>query len=90
MNMNGNKSSIQSLQGPPTICLDSYASELAIINQWIWARNKIQLSVLDNKKFTLINQNLKFAFGIPAECTALSHMMDEGKDALKVQKKGTF
>ena len=55
VNMNGNKISIQSLHGPPTICLDSYASELAIINQRIWARKKIQLSVVDNKKCTLIN-----------------------------------
>ena len=40
MNMNGNTSPIQGLQGPPAICLDSYASELAFISQEIWARNK--------------------------------------------------
>jgi len=40
MNINGNKSPIQGLQGPPAICLDSDASEHAIISQGIWARNK--------------------------------------------------
>jgi len=68
MNMNGNKSPIQSLHGPHTICLDSYASELAIINQWIWARTKIQLSVLDNKKCTVWSVCLVF---LPVLCLCL-------------------
>ena len=69
MNINGNKSPIQSLQGPPTICLDSYASELAIINQWIWARKKIQLSVLNNKKCTVWSVCLVC---LPVFCLCLS------------------
>ena len=53
MNMNGNKSPIQGLQGPPAICLDSYASELAIISQGnLGQKQKIQLSVIDYKKWS--------------------------------------
>ena len=44
---------------------------LAIINQWIWAGTKIQLSVLDNKKCTVWSVWSKCLVFLPVFCLCL-------------------